>query len=1485
MENENENEEENFQDQLIEKIKIYYESNPPITSKDEIENFLSAIDLLDVWNSDEEKETVWQCISKYMKDSKIDCEGTIQGIKDLLNQEEDQEDPDPDKESPQKETLLTRLSRLSRLSTKGNAQGPTNKLALNKYKERAIEEFDCLDSNSLIQFKKIFTLLKLNKSNWKIKYEELNEICSKHKFIKIDINDIWKYLSFCVYEENIKNLENKKEYNINIDILKEVQDFINQKIINEDLEYDSDNQDEDDSVSSSEKKAYKEEDELTLIGKIIKQSINSNENNMVLSDIKNEIRKLNYSMIDCGYRILNKNEMSMDSMEKNKELLNEQIYQMEEFINQTKRENENNIYKMELLKENIIKTNENIKIMKEDYKNLLEKYNNNQELDIDEETERLLDENMMLTQEKQNKEQEIQNLLDEKKNMRKEYETLLMNYEESIREKNELTQEMSELKINNYKLKNDYDKLISDIMNKVESEKETKSKKKDKKDDKSEERKSLSYEDQIKELKILNNSGIGDSEKISRKKNILKDMNNEKLIKYILEIDKINQSLSNERNSKEKKIYELSQKNVDLDSQIKKMHQKNIDLEEENKNMQKKIESLTNDVKNNEIFRPSIAMNSQMRISRLSKLNTVGVNQQKFTASKGVEFSTKKNVGTFKLKDKNINKQIGSKGQNTKFENIAMDLYGIKEVDIEEEDKDNHKKEKKIEFELSNQKDFVISNKEGKNNIIDISNSNDINIKGNDKINNNEIRINNDQINLSGQNNNKNQNIINNNNTITLSNDNQINLDDKKEFELKTDSNQFDIAGNNNNFFNSKESGIVFNINSNINTSNNDPNSVIEIENINDINLTSGDTNFFGEKDSNQNIDSNNKNNNNTNFFETQNNDNIFFNKEEKDSKSNEYNIEKANNSLFESKPKPKDNKISSIIPEKKEIEKNEENLEEIVSVKLDNLMGNLLDNETLVSNANISSKFNKNANISSKINENANNIIKLTKKEENEQINKNINEIQKENDIIINNNRNMGSVVKKDDLERDRTNTVVYKNDIRSSGNLEKIMLTGIQKEGFNIENTSRKESLIKNNPNNINILGENRINENEKDKINPNNKDYKIQNSNERQIIMAPSNKMFQNTINTNTNSISISSDNNYNNNRMDNQSLTEKEISSQFRLDGSIPNKIELFPSHKNSVYSQNLSQSSYHLSAQGKSPLQRTKTELEEMRNNNNDYYSLFQEEYIQKKLKEEKDKCTEFEIYSDQIFLFDDKKHLTKRFIMLTPHNLYIIEPKEMRFSQVIKKEKILSFQISNKNINIILFEIKGGNILIETLRRMDLLLYLKEHYRNDKNLIKFKYEDNFKVKIKGREQIISVKDKILSNLSNFDGAQKIGYLLKLKYEGKLIIKNIFKEKLFILTSIGLIMFDEPSSPPKKLYPIIGSIIEKIEGTKYGRENCFRIKFLSGKKKVFATRKRRELDSWLKEFDRIIKEFQTKMKQLDTMNKKFIENSDKSLLPS
>jgi hypothetical protein len=278
----------------------------------------------------------------------------------------------------------------------------------------------------------------------------------------------------------------------------------------------------------------------------------------------------------------------------------------------------------------------------------------------------------------------------------------------------------------------------------------------------------------------------------------------------------------------------------------------------------------------------------------------------------------------------------------------------------------------------------------------------------------------------------------------------------------------------------------------------------------------------------------------------------------------------------------------------------------------------------------------------------------------------------------------------------------------------------------------------------------------------------------------------------------------------------------------------------------------------------------------MRNNNYDYYSLYQEDYIQSKLKQEKDKCTEFEIYSDQIYLFVDKKHTNKRLIMITPSNLYIIEPKDMRFEKVVKKDNITSFQISINNTNILLFHVNNGdNILIQTLRRLDLLVYLKEHFRNKKNYIKFNYDDNFTVNIKGRPTTISIKDKIFANLSNFDGAQKIGYMLE--YKGK-FIKN-FKERLFVLSSIGLIRFEEPSFIPKKLYPIIGSHIEKLEGTRYGRENCFQITFFSGNSRVYSTYKKRERDSWLKEFERIIEEYKSKMKQLDTINKIVMNNEE------
>jgi hypothetical protein len=551
--------------------------------------------------------------------------------------------------------------------------------------------------------------------------------------------------------------------------------------------------------------------------------------------------------------------------------------------------------------------------------------------------------------------------------------------------------------------------------------------------------------------------------------------------------------------------------------------------------------------------------------------------------------------------------------------------------------------------------------------------------------------------------------------------------------------------------------------------------------------------------------------------FDIQNNNNIINN--------NNNNFKTINNNMsFQNQ------NSNSILENKSAIISEISNSDDMQNLRIDNLMGEMIDGETIEKNKEELDK--------EKIN------------------NLNINEIKNENNFNVNNSENNKENDESKNLEENRDTTIIVNGVSSQSDNLENSILNGIQKEGFNIDNSPKKNSLSSNNSNNFNIDGENKneiIENKTQNKSNTNN----LNKSKENEISMNSSSKKTQNDFSLDKSKNQLT---NISKNNQKNQSTINKNNSIKINPDN---NKLKLYSSISDSN-PEDLQISQIN---------RMSKVELDELRNNNYDYYSLFQEESIKRKLQDVKDKCHEFNVYSDQIFLLTEKKHLSKRYIFITPSHLYIIEPKEMKFTHVIKKEQILSFQLSNKNLNILMFQIyDGNNILIETLRLMDLMNYLKVFYRTKGNIIKIKFEDVFEVKIKGKIQKITLKDKIFSNLSNFDGAQKIGYLFV--YKGTYIVP-IFKEKLFVLTSIGLIMFDEPSSPPSRLYPIIKSEVQKLEGTKYNRENCFQVTLWSGKIKVFATRKKRERDSWLKEFKRINTEFDKKMSELDTKKKELI----------
>ena len=1330
-----------IQEELTPKVKKFFETTSYISSRDDFDKFLSETDLIEIWNTETEKEILWQYISKYMKNSKIDCDGALNGLNDFMNQDEESQSGNPEEQNTSsiqkkeekeiKETLLSRLSRVSFRVTKEKSE---NKLALNRYKQRAIDQYDCLDNDSLIQFKKIFTLLKYKLNKGKLLYSDLQEICNRYKFITTNINDIWKYLSYCVCIDNMKNLSDKTELIINKEIMEEVNAFIDQKLINEDIEVDSDNMEDEEEGGDDEIKDDLEEITLNLVDKIISEAININDNNLVLNEIKKEINTINKG--------------DSDNI---KGLINGKIKQIDEFIKKSQKENELNLKKMESLRENILKISEKIRIMNEDYISLYEKFQNNQQYDLDEESNRLIDENIMLSKENEKKQLEIDNLLEEQKSMKKEYQNIFMQYEDSIREKNELTLNISELKMNNYKLKGDYDKLLNDILSKTE--KERRSKKNNKNDNSN-----VPYEEQVMQLKSINNAQIDDKEKITRKKTIFDTMSNEKLINYIMEVERTNQTLTNEKNKNHQKINELEQKNVDLNNLMKIVRERNVDLEEEARNLQKKIDKLNNEVINNEIFRPSIAMNSQARISRLSKLNATGINAQKFSSSKGGGFNIKKKVEKFKLKDMNNN-------QN-KFETISEDLYGVKEVENEEEDKENKETEKnKIELS-TNQSGLNYEGKKNDNKIIDISNNKGFGI--------NDPKDKNNKLGIGG-------------------------------------SAQFNSGNNNNNKpnlgLNSASSGVLFD-------------------------GTTNDINLIQQQNSEINISKNSDSIGNNELstsitqFDIQNNNNIINN--------NNNNFKTINNNMsFQ-------NQNSNSIIENK-------SSEDIANLNIDNLIGEKFDGET--------------------IEKNKEELDKEKKK------NLNINEIKNENNLYINNSANNKENDENKNSEENRDTTIIDNGANSQNDNLENSIFNGIQKEGFNIDNSPIKNSLSSNNSNNFNIDGENKneIIENKNEIIeNKNeiieNKNEIIENKNQNKSNTNNLNKSKENEISMNSSSKKI---NDFSLDKSKNQSIINISKNNQknqitVNKNGSIKinpynNELKLYSSISDSN-PEDLQISQIN---------RMSKVELEELRNNNYDYYSLFQEVDIKRKLQEEKDNCHEFNVYSDQIFLLTEKKHLSKRYIFITPSHVYIIEPKEMRFTHVIKKQQILSFQITNKNLNILMFQINGDNILIETLRLMDLMNYLRKTYRKGDTIIKIKFGDEFDVKIKGKIQKITIKDKIFSNLSNFDGAQKIGYLFV--YKGTYIVP-IFKEKLFVLTSIGLLMFDEPSSPPSRLYPIIRSKYKKLEGTKYHRENCFQVTLVSGKIKIFATRKNRERDSWLEEFEKINSVFEGKMRELDTKNK-------------
>ena len=262
----------------------------------------------------------------------------------------------------------------------------------------------------------------------------------------------------------------------------------------------------------------------------------------------------------------------------------------------------------------------------------------------------------------------------------------------------------------------------------------------------------------------------------------------------------------------------------------------------------------------------------------------------------------------------------------------------------------------------------------------------------------------------------------------------------------------------------------------------------------------------------------------------------------------------------------------------------------------------------------------------------------------------------------------------------------------------------------------------------------------------------------------------------------------------------------------------------------------------------------------------DMISLRKKSEILKLLENSDDNSNSYEMFSDFVQHIEKKNKKTKRVLFITCNYIYILKVESIEVLFKFKREHLKKFTISNRNCNMLAFHFsKGNDLVIEIFRRLELLYYFRNLYKSRKfGKLAFKYSDEFNVKLNGKYITISISPSADTIAQNFQNAIKLDYLYKMTAG---LFSYNFTEKFVVLTGIGLLYFDNPNKPPKKLIPIIGSEINEVKEKKYGRPFCFEIKCLNKYNVVFATKSKEELNQWLNAFKQMNNSYERKISNL------------------
>lgn len=267
----------------------------------------------------------------------------------------------------------------------------------------------------------------------------------------------------------------------------------------------------------------------------------------------------------------------------------------------------------------------------------------------------------------------------------------------------------------------------------------------------------------------------------------------------------------------------------------------------------------------------------------------------------------------------------------------------------------------------------------------------------------------------------------------------------------------------------------------------------------------------------------------------------------------------------------------------------------------------------------------------------------------------------------------------------------------------------------------------------------------------------------------------------------------------------------------------------------------------------------------------DFNYLSKNHKISKVLSKNKEKLINKEFLSNQINAYINGLKKKKCILIITYQTFYFLKSDESY--ECILKSDIKSLQsiiVSTKHFNLLQLSFNGGtDIIIESYQRIYILIFLQnliEKGKFNKNLkISSSNDFYFHKKNNTLEKVPTLKNKIFQFTPNFENAQKIGVLLKYKEN---IFSASFQEKLIVLSSIGLMYFDENSKIPKDIIPVIGTTIKFIVVQVNKKIYCLKMRTINNEVYIFGSFQKKEIFDWLKELAHFKKVYHLKMKHIN-----------------